>query len=454
MGIRLDWEVESTQVEKKQGEDEAVAQRRRVVALRVILIIGVVLGVVFGLIALLNSRLAQVNSQIEQLLRNTVDSEVAALRIGDRDTYMSIQRSATTDWIFAQQQQFDTYETMKVQNDLQLTGRIVDLEIANQRGRAHVEEIIDGVPYTQLWFYWRYEDGWHHVPPDYTFWGEARMLEGATYTIRYQAVDELFAQQLEQKLESWLQTTCTGVLNCGELPHLTVDIVVSGQEIAQWTNDWHLLVKSPLVERARSDLPFDTEYQIAIGSLLSERLVSHVTGGMQPIYPNDVFYLRSAVVSWLVGRFVEIDTNSFLIDSLARNFGDAAVGQLVSLLQPTSNMSVIGLAMNVPIGQANLDWRDFITWRLVTEDELIARQDETNWLNLYDTRDENVRLTAYSRYNSGISSEPKVAILSEPQTAVDGSPQLRVTMRVGQDGAQRDEIALFNLVDNVWKRAS
>ena len=46
------------------------------------------------------------------------------------------------------------------------------------RGRGcEVEEIIGGVPYGRVWFYWRYDDGWRHVPPDYTFWGDARTVE-------------------------------------------------------------------------------------------------------------------------------------------------------------------------------------------------------------------------------------------------------------------------------------
>jgi hypothetical protein len=174
-----------------------------------------------------------------------------------------------------------------------------------------------------------------------------------------------------------------------------------------------------------------------------------------PIYPADSFYLRSAIVSWLVGRFAEINTNSFLISSLANNYGDQAVGVLAEFLGPETDASVLAAVSGVnALDQANLDWRDFLTWRLITEEELMIRGDATHYIELYDTNDEAVRTTAYSRYNTDLVPEQKVVVLALPEVTAEGLPQLRATVQVGKEGNLRQEEVLFRLVNNVWRRAS
>ena len=44
-----------------------------------------------------------------------------------------------------------------------VTGNVADATVDGPRGRAVVEEVIDGVSYRTVWFYWRYADGWRHV---------------------------------------------------------------------------------------------------------------------------------------------------------------------------------------------------------------------------------------------------------------------------------------------------
>src|SRR5690606_7274368 len=118
-----------------------------------------------GVVYLVLQRWEQVNQQLEQLLSDTVQAEVTAIRLGDLTAFEERQRSATGDWANTQRQLFDDYQTLKTTSNIVLSGHVVDAEIDGQRGRVQVEEIIDGVPYIQTWFYWRYEDGWFHVPP-------------------------------------------------------------------------------------------------------------------------------------------------------------------------------------------------------------------------------------------------------------------------------------------------
>lgn len=453
-GIRLDWEVESDRVKFEEYEDASLALMRRLRLLRLVAVLAVMIGIIALIIAYGAYRLEQYNGAIEQALRDTVESEVAALRIGDRQIFIDLQRSATDDWFRAQSATYEQYQTLKQTTDIQLTGHIIEVAIDEPRARVHVEEIIAGVPYVRIWYYWLYEDGWHHVPPDYTYWGEPAIRQQANFAIRYSGVDNAFASAFEDKLARWLDASCAA-LACGQLPFITVDIRPE-QGAMRWLDgdNWHLVVPSPYVGGARADMPFNTNLQLEAAALLADRMLTHVMGGMQPLYPADAYFLRSAMASWLVGRFVEISTQSFLIESLVTYYGDAALGGLAQNLTPASQIDILSGIIGVPLSAANLDWRDFLTWRLMVEDDLIARRDEANWLSLYHLRDDAARLTAYSRYSAPLNPEPKQVISVQSQTAADGTPQLLATVQVGEGGATRNELVVFSLVDGVWKRSS
>lgn len=451
MGIKLDWEIEAEEPQMYDaGEDPETRRQRRRARWSLILLVGGLLAVI-GLIVLgVTLRLRAVEEQIEDVLLDVVDAEVAALRIGDQTSFLNAQRSATDDWREMQRLNFNNYQNIKAAQTVQLTGRVLDTEIEGSRGRVMVEEIIDGVPYAQVWFYWRYDDGWRHVPPDYTFWGAQATLEGEGYNVRYQAVDKLVAEDVAAKLESWIGLACS-VLTCGDLPEIRVDIVPDQAVAVGWSagDAWLLHMPSPFMRQARLDQPFDLGLQLQTANLIADRIVSQAAA-TQPEYPADAYYLRSAVVSWLVGRFAQIDTNSFLIASLAQNYGEASVGQLLQSLPPNGSTAVINTVTGTPsLDQASLDWRDFLTWRLVLENELIARQDEANFLRLYDDASLN---TAYERYAQGVSGVSRVVTSVMPENTSDGSTVVRAIVQVGGGETAQQEAVLFRLVDGVWRR--
>ncbi|MBZ0286777.1 MAG: hypothetical protein K8I30_04120, partial [Anaerolineae bacterium] len=167
MGIQLDWEIEAEQEQVRQAREDPLMRRQRWRArLRVLMIFLLVIALFAGGAAAIWLRLRAVDQEIENMLRTTVEAEVTALRIGDVNAFLSIQRSASSDWPMTQQAAFDAYQALKLERDVQLTGRVISANVDHLRGRVAVEEIIDGVPYTRIWFYWRYDDGWRHVPPD------------------------------------------------------------------------------------------------------------------------------------------------------------------------------------------------------------------------------------------------------------------------------------------------
>lgn len=457
MGVRLDWEIEAEQKHVQTAKEDALTRRQRWNRrLKILALILLVLGVFAGIGGAIVWRLREVDNQIREMLVNTIDAEVTALRIGDARAFSEAQRSATLDWQQLQQQFFEAYQALKVEHDVQLTGRVLDLDVDGLRARARVEEIIDGVPYARVWFYWRYEDGWRHVPPDYTFWGTVETASTENVQVRFQSVDEPLAQPLADRLQGWIEGGCAA-LSCFELPTLRVEVLPDAAMTMGWspTSAWTLLIPSPHIQRARADIPFDTAMQVEAANLLADRLIAHISNDMQPVYPADAYYLRQALVSWLVGQFVQINTNTFLIDSMAATYGTGAVGQLARAMQPNSSVSVINTVVGTAsLEQAVLDWRDFLTWRLTVEDELIGRRDEAGFLSLYDTREDAVRTAAYDRYNTGWDIGRKVVTGVVPEIGLGNFPQLRATVQVGEDGSTTEQQILFRLVNGVWLRAS
>jgi hypothetical protein len=474
MGIQLDWQVESEKSVKQRAKEDPAARRRRFMnLLRLIVSLLVLLSVIAGVVYVVSQRLNEVEQTLESVLSDTVQAEVAALRIGDQRAFMDLQRSATDDWYQQQEATFEDYQRLLRNTDIQLTGVTRDVVIDGQRGRVQIEEIINGVPFVRTWFYWDYEPvyevnaegeetlaedgGWRHVPPDYEFWGAQRLDESERLRLRYRAVDDLFAEQLRTGLNAWLDDACGFLLDCAGLPRVTVDVIAAPLERPFWHNDnpWQMIVPSPYMGQARADMPFDTEMQVKVAELLAQRLIDEAMSADNVVYPRDAYYLRSAAISWLVGRFVQLETNTFLMTSIVRHYGEAALARLLDAMQADSDMAIISSVLNEPnLATTNLDWRDLLTWRLVTENDLIQRDDRVGLLTLYDTRDADVMSSANRRYDQIILQENPLVLLTEPAQSDDGAPQLRATVQTGRDGFFRQDIVTFNLVDNVWRRAS
>ncbi|MFO7320548.1 MAG: hypothetical protein DIU68_002365 [Chloroflexota bacterium] len=455
MGLKLDWEIEAEQAQVRNvGEDvESIRQRRRARIRVLLVILFVLLLFAAGALAIV-LRLRYVESLIEDNLRNTVEAEVAALRIGDRSAYLGIQRSATEDWLHAQERNFDAYQSLKTLQNTQLTGHIHNVTIDGNRARVVVEEIIDGVPYARVWFYWNYEDGWRHVPPDTTFWGEVRSLSGTGLTIRYRALDEPLAAAMLPKVEAWLEDGCE-ILGCATLPSLTFEIVPTDVSEPLWSpaNPWSMQIPSPSIDRVRLDQPFSPSLQVPVANLLASRLVDQAVDNRQLDPYSDAAYLRRAAGDWLAGRFTEAQEQSVLVDSLAQIYGLDSVRRLLHLLQPESDIQVLTEVTGMPsLDQTGLRWDDFLEWRLNLESELILNRDEANFLRLYDTGDETARTLAYNRFAQGVAPGPNEVVAVTAGTDAAGTPLLHVRVQTSNEISLSESEVVFRLVEGSWKR--
>lgn len=456
MGIKLDWEIEAEQATVKDaGEDKLLRRRRRMAQLRILLGIGVIVGLFGALYGVIWWRLESVDAEIRRALVDTVEAEVATLRVADRVGYLDIQRSANDVWREAQSLQFDAYQQLKIDYDVQLTGEVVSIDVDGMRGRVQVQEIIEGVPYVQTWFYWRYVDGgWRHVPPDYTYWGEQETDTRGNVTVRYQAVDAPVGGAIADQVASWLSGVCD-VVDCETLPGITIDIAPREGLPVGWgaENPWTLQVPSPFVGRARLDRPFDTALQLEVANLLSERLLAQVTGNVEASPVRDAAYLRGAVQDWLVGQFTQLDMESYLVSSYVSRYGHEALGNALRDVSPDSDLRVLNAPAGVnELNELAVDWRDYLTWRINLEAELHAARDQANFIALYDTRTEASADLAFARFNAAMPQEQREVIAVQADVAADGTPELRAVLRVGEGDGVREEIVQFHLIDGLWKR--
>ncbi len=453
--IRFEWNIEAQVVDVADSEDPHLRLRRRRTILRLALLVGLLLALIgLGAFAV-RQRLADVRNQYAQLLQDTVKAEVAALRIGDLSSWMQLQSGENDEWISRQRNQFLQYATLKAQATIELTGSIVGVTIDETRARVQVLETISGIPYVRLWFYERSEGGWLHVAPDFAFWGDARQVTGEGVSIRYRAADEQFARQLGDVLVAGRARSCR-FLDCSALPSIQVDIAPDAAEEVAWADERNLqlLLRSPYVDIARADLPFDGSLRIQVSSLIARRLAQAHSGLQSAAYPHDAFFLFEAAIAWLGDTLVGSETSGRLVPSLAQNYGDRRVAQLLTEVNPRDDMSILQQVVPVTLESAELDWRDFIAWRLQTETELVASRAESDWLRLYDTSDESVRIAAYQRFSNNAPMQLQEVIDFIILTSDAGMPQLQANVVFADGNVDAAESVLFNLVNNVWKRAS
>lgn len=453
--IRFEWDIESDRVDRSDSEQPQARLRRRRNFMRLILLVALLLAAA-GIVALaLRQRMIDVQHQIAQLLQDTVKAEVAALRIGDLSSWLQFQSNTDDEWRSSQRGLFQHYEALKAEGAIDLTGSIVAVHIDETRARILVQENIKGLPYLRLWFYQRADHGWQHVAPDFSFWGADRQFEGAGVRVNYREVDELFARQLGDVLVDWRMRGCA-LLNCGELPTLLVDVLPDAPDAAAWADEesFHLQLRSPFLESARADLPFDGAYRLQVSKLIAKRMASEHAGLQAASYPNDAFFLFGSAINWLSQWLVGARPSPGLIQSLAQNYGEQQVAQLLALLEADDDMSKLLHVIPVAIESAELDWRDFAAWRLNTEADLITARAENAWLELYDSSLESVRRAAYQRFSLNAPLQIQ-SVLDQVIGQEDGeAPQLLVTAITTGGPEPQSETVIFNLRDAVWKRAS
>ena len=309
--------------------------------------------------------------------------------------------------------------------------------------------------YQHVWFYWRYEDGWRHVPADVTFWGETQTAEGPGYTLTYFELDRPLAAALKPSLDLVWGEGCAWLACAVPLPNLSIQVVPEAVVGVTWSPDSPdvLRIASPLTGRAQVDVPLDPATAREVGRLLAERIVGQALGGADPQPPADAAFLAGALEDWLVGRFLGDGgmLGSSFVESLSETYGEQAVGMLArSTIQPEAGIGVLSEAFGLSLNEIAVDWREFFQWRLALEPFLLSRGDQAGLLGLYDDLAVNEALALLNNPEAAGQTALTVArVVTGP--GEDGAPRAWAVVRY-PDGSEGP--ITFRLVDGDWKRST
>lgn len=410
MGIQLDWQVEAEQSQMSAQEDPERQKRRRRERRNMILASLVLVMCLCGAAAGIWWRWKAVEQRDRDDLTAAVEAEFAALRIGDPEAYMALQRSASDPWLAGQRSQFDEYQSFKQAGRLTGKSEIVDIKIDKERGRVIIEEVIDGAPYQQVWFYWRYDpqddddsrSGWRHVPPDVTFWGEEQTIEKEHVRVTYHELDARIARALAEKVEQWWVNGCV-LLTCPTMPE-KLELVIDPQAGVPYawepTEGWRLRVVSPYLNtRVRVDTDIPPVFEQEIATLMAERLLIFTSNGVLQ-FPEDetldydTTWVKYQLVDWLVAKF--LGQQSPFVDSLVQIFGEGAPGNIARTISNTQQINQIAPALAVgnlkdidPTRLGLIQWQAFFQWRMQLERERLLAGDTGNFYVLYEGAEAN-----------------------------------------------------------------
>ena len=330
--IRFEWNIESTKIDRSDGEDILAKRRRRRNVYILLFLICLLLATVAACGLFVRQRLIDVKNQYAQLLQDTVKAEVAALRIGDVNTFLNIQAEDEA-WRNQQRGKYQDYSRLKAENEIDLTGNILSVEIDGELARVLVQENIKDLPYARLWFYQREESRWRHIAPDYSLWGAWQIYESPGVRVNYREADALFAKQLGETVAAWIKAGCA-IFACPDELTYVIDVLPEAADRVAWSDvaARRLLFRSPYTDLARADMPFEGGLQFRASQLIAGRFVDDITGTLVTATSYDADFLRESVVGWLAEQFTRIDSGALLIRSLADGYGVDRVRQLLSML--------------------------------------------------------------------------------------------------------------------------
>jgi hypothetical protein len=480
MGIQLDWQVEADRARQFATEDPEAKHQRQRRRRRVLIAVLIVAAILTGTFLAVKWRLNQVEDRIEQDLINTVEVELAALRINNRENFMSVQRSASEEWLDSQRQLFDEYQDLKQARLLTTDYNIVDVTFDEDppRGRVLLEYEIGDRPYRMAWFYWRYNDlidedseeviqnGWRHVPPDTEFWGKAHDIDRANVHLNYNDLDKELAQSLAPRLQQWWSEGCV-VLQCSSpLPKLTVNIVPETMEQPRWNlyDRWTIDISSPLIfGRAPVDVMPPPELFQTLLDMLSQRMIDHRLGLTFSASPySDAYWINDQLSGWLQANITDgqVDGSAF-INSLNAQFGDDFANRMLQILGPQLEIGYLQNLVGVPVDdladeQLNaLVWTDFFQWRLQAEQQAIIEQNDIVFRNLYDTSDGNALALAQQEFTGRDVSRPVPQVLGVVITRDElGRRVANVNVAPDPNNPSVQVTLIYRWSATTWKRIS
>ncbi len=456
MGIKLDWDLESDDGWGEVEEDAAALHARhlkRQRRIRTVVAIAAVVGLIAAGVAL---RLKQVRERLAATLEATVAAETLALRLGDRDDFLSFQVE-TPEWQRAQSRAFDEYREFG--SRIETDGEIVDLQVDGDSGRVVLRERLDGEPFVVTWFYAHTDDGWRRVPPSAEVLGAMNTLNLHGFDVAFHDADRAFADALAQQVSTWWQAGCT-LTGCDAdaLERPRIEITTDTSAAAGWDGDTLRVfsqVQSGRTPEGSDQLP--APLTVWLADQMAEGWAYRALGGseMPSLPPSDAPWFRQELAAWLEHQFNPAAPSSDFLDALVNAYGtqmitDAAdgvrrTGRLLPALEATSG---------VPATELPVDWAGYLANRLRQEAELIAEGDATRAAMLFRDMNQLRTPTAMMDYATEQRADPSSIDVVEIDSYGDLVLATVTFSMPREDGETQSGTLLsyepFRLRDGVW----
>ena len=396
--VKFDWEVESKYPSHNVGFDETPSSNGEASdASSFPFTLMLILLMLSGVVGFAMYRLEQVHQTIENRLHETVKAEVSFLRLGDRTQFLAVQRSASPSWVEAQTIRYEDYQYLKTQHLLNLNTEIISSTIDGSRARIQLTEQIDGQTYLQTWFYWNYQDGWRHVPIDYTFWGEPQTQTGEYITLLYSKLDHEVATQLYRELEQGLARVCIWIA-CEPF----VLRVVSREGIyVNWSEAIpnQLEVSSPYIERVDLQQPIPETLMNDITIQIAKRL-AQANGAMLEVDAlTDRAFIENQLIDYIQSHLFNRDSSGNLFADLNIVFENPRIQEVLVASSQSHLIPLLHELLTQPSpSDMPITWESYANWLLNVEYTYwtIGDVQGFNALYLNDSVSQLVALTHYS----------------------------------------------------------
>lgn len=452
MAVKLDWQIEADHISQQDAEDPELRRlryRRRRRLIVAALLLALIVGTAGGLAVW---RLDTVDRELKQALSEVAQAEAAALRIGDFPSFRAIHKSDSQSWLASQELLFQRYQALKGVADFQITGQPISLAIRNWTGRVEMKEIINGVEYRTVWFYWRYAEGWRRVPNDYDFWGGEQTTSGHYLRVRYREMDAPTALSLALALDKWWAEGCQ-LLGLNPCPTVTVAFRPQTDLNLGWEGNT-LLIPSPLAREDRAPrngaLPGPMEDAVLV--TLALRQIQLATGIAQPAGEGDAAWLYQTLAEWraagYTGRLDE--ARHGLWQDLRTDRGAGGIAAAARTLQPDFALEKWESALGGPLELLDIDWRGYFQWRLDLERQYLSSGNVAGAERLWDVETPAAR-DAFNRRVADPNAPAGQAERVTVQRGPDG--QLRAFVQIVGEGGQPAQI-IFRLAGGTWKRSA
>lgn len=215
MAPEIEWDVDtSTHSQAIIKTPPPPASPRNKILVLIVIVAGVVLGAIYRSVPEPPTPPTPTPRPIPTpviSLEQVIDQEARALEKGDPQAFMRFQDPADPSWRTRQINSFKKWG--EPPNDSDLYAIVARGTLRSDRVWAEVSQARDGQYFRETRFYRLNNNQWVRAAPDYSLWGDERLLRSNHFVLRFREGDNDHAQIMAQQLEKIYDRICED-LNC------------------------------------------------------------------------------------------------------------------------------------------------------------------------------------------------------------------------------------------------